>query len=212
MAGSTAPVSALLSGDPTTSLLRHPDRGREWADRLRTALASSALLEAGAHAGRGTVTYTTGGGGGSAGGGLSRHAWRSDWLASALALSWPAMLGAMAAAYAVSFAAWGAAWYTLAIASRGRCVRGVVVDGGGGTTAVVKTAVAAFLLSVEAQQTIGFGTRAPTICGTSAVVLAGQVSVGLRAGEGGVLFCGVHACPHPCSLPPTLPRQSTAPC
>lgn len=176
MAGSTAPVSALLSGDPTTSLLRHPDRGREWADRLRTALASAALLEAGAHAGRGTVTYTTGGG--SHPGGLSRHAWRSDWLASALALSWPTMVGAMAAAYVVSFVAWGAAWYTLAVASSGRCVRGVVVDGGSGATAVVKTAVAAFLLSVEAQQTIGFGTRAPTICGTSAVVLASQVSVG----------------------------------
>lgn len=166
MAGSTAPATALLSGvDPTTSLRRHPDRGREWARRLRDALASPALVEAGAHAGRGAITYKTGG----SGGGLTTHAWRSDWLSSALALSWPAMLGAMAAAYMVSFVAWAGAWYGLAVATGGSCVRGVVEGGWG------RTALAAFLLSVEAQQTIGFGTRAPSSCGASALVLAGQV-------------------------------------
>ena len=177
-AGSTLAAAGALP-TPLSPLTSHPDRGRGWAAPLRAAGRTPALLEAGRHAGRSTVTYAGGGSG---------HPWRTDALGAALALGWPRMLATMAAAYIACFSCFAVAWYALAAVGRGRCTVGV--DPGAGAR---RAAVAAFMLSVEAQQTIGFGLRAPRACLASACLLAAQTVTGaaLTALCAGLVFARV---------------------
>lgn len=154
------------AGPPLSPLAAHPDRGRGWAAPLRAAARTPALLEAGRHAGRSAVTYT--GGGASSG-----RRWRTDALGALLSLGWPRMLATMAAAYLACFSLFALGWYALAAVAGGRCTVGV--DPAAGRA---RAAVAAFMLSVESQQTIGYGLRAPRACVASAGLLAAQTVTG----------------------------------
>ena len=103
-----------------------------------------------------------------------------------LALSWQSMLTTMACAYVFSFLLWASLWFWLSLTAP-KCVLGF-------ETATPTTAfVSAFLLSVEAQQTIGWGARAPRACVRSAALETCQVVYGqlLTAVCAGVVFARV---------------------
>ena len=96
------------------------------------------------------------------------------------------MLVTMATAYVSSFLLWAGCWFWLSLTAP-KCVLGF-------ETATPTTAfVSAFLLSVEAQQTIGWGARAPRACVRSAALETLQVVYGqlLTAVCAGVVFARV---------------------
>lgn len=159
----------------------HPDRGSGWSQAARLRTGAAALVESGRHAGRPSVVVT-----GLRARALAWHSWMRDPFGTLLALSWRSMLTTMALAYVCSFLLWASCWFWLSL-SAPKCVLGF-------ETATPTTAfVSAFLLSVEAQQTIGWGARAPRACVRSAALETCQVIFGqlLTAVCAGVVFARV---------------------
>jgi len=178
----------------TTPLARHaPDQGTGWWADARARFASTALVQAGPHAGRSGVAVAAGGRGRGSGRrpGLASHAWRVDPASALLALPWAAMLGAMAGVYLSTFTLWASLWHVLG-RSRPACVSGW--EAGPGQWAGF---LSAFLFSVETQQTIGYGYRSPRACPASAALVTCQVVFGqlLTATAAGLVFARL-ASPH----------------
>jgi hypothetical protein len=144
----------------------HPDRGTGWWGGARARLRAAALVEAGRHAGRPAVVAAAG-----PATAIVSHAWRVDPAAALLALSWPGMLASLAGLYLATFAGFGGAWWALQRAHP-TCVAGWEVDRTAGSV------LSSFLLSVETQQTIGYGYRSPRACAGSAALVACQAVVG----------------------------------
>ena len=138
-------------------------------------------MESGRHAGRPSVIVT-----GLEARALAWHSWLRDPFGTLLALSWRAMLTTMASAYVVSFSLWAGCWFWLSLTAP-QCVLGFE------TATPTAAFVSAFLLSVEAQQTIGWGARAPRACVRSAGLETMQVVFGqlLTAVCAGVVFARV---------------------
>jgi len=159
----------------------HPDRGSGWSQAARLRTGAAALVESGRHAGRPSVAVT----------GLERralawHSWSRDPFGTLLALSWRSMLATMASAYVASFLLWAGCWFWLSLTAP-KCVLGFE------TATPTSAFVSAFLMSVEAQQTIGWGARAPRACIRSAALETTQVVYGqlLTAVCAGVVFARV---------------------
>lgn len=160
----------------------HPDRGSGWSQAARLRTGAAALVESGRHAGRPSGVVVTGLGARA----LAWHSWTRDPFGTLLALSWRSMLAAMALAYVASFLLWASCWFWLSVSSP-KCVLGFE------TATPTSAFVSAFLLSVEAQQTIGWGARAPRACVRSAALETSQVVFGqlLTAVCAGVVFARV---------------------
>ena len=160
----------------------HPDRGSGWSQAARLRTGAAALVESGRHAGRPSGVVITG----LKARALAWHAWTRDPFGTLLALSWRTMLSSMALAYVASFLLWASCWFWLSLRAP-QCVLGFE------TATPTAAFVSAFLLSVEAQQTIGWGARAPRACVRSAALETMQVVFGqlLTAVCAGVVFARV---------------------
>ena len=184
-AASPPPAPSSAAAPPLPSAFKwhsaHPDRGSGWSQAARLRTGATALVESGRHAGRPSVVVT-----GLRARALAWHSWTRDPFGTLLALSWRSMLAAMALAYVASFLLWASCWFWLSLAAPS-CVLGFE------TSTPTAAFVSAFLLSVEAQQTIGWGARAPRACVRSAALETMQVVFGqlLTAVCAGVVFARV---------------------